>query len=247
MIDFSVKDRVARIKMNRPAKKNAISLEMRDQMMESLKEVEKNDEIWACVITGVDDVFSSGFDLSDDVAASPPAVEELYVQLQSIYKPTIAAINGLCLAQGCGIALNCDIRIASEGTQFGWPQVRRGIFSISGSTLLAGAVPLNRAFEILFTGELFSATTAYELGLINRVVPGTALEQEVTGVLDRILLSAPLAVRATKEAILRTRPGAKHEAYPVVNELFAGVMKSDDAAEGLKAFLEKRPPVWTAQ
>ena len=159
----------------------------------------------------------------------------------------MAAINGLCLAQGGGIALSCDIRIASEEAQFGWPQVKRGISSTSGPTILFQQVPKNIAMEMLFTGDFIPAERALELQMVNHVVPHDKLMEKAEEVIRKIMANAPLSVRAIKETGVRGLDMNMEQRVRLASLISAQVSKSADTAEGLKAFAEKRDPVWTGK
>ena len=243
LVRYRVEDRVAQIVLDRPAKRNAINRQMRAELYEAFVDVRDNDDVWVAVLSGAGGVFSSGHDLSESLEGSP-SVDDLYVLQADQRKPLIAAITGACLAQGAGIALSCDVRIADETAVFGWPQVRRGIASVSGPTMLARRVPLNVAMEYLLTGDPIDAATAARIFLVNRVVPaGQALEAALE-VAHRIASNAPLAVRSMKEAVVRTLPLPQNEAFRVAAELLASLEQTEDAQEGSRAFLEKREPVW---
>ena len=243
LVQYRVEDRVARIVLDRPAKRNAINRQMRAELYSVFEDVRDNDDVWVAVVSGAGGVFSSGHDLSESLEGSP-TVDDLYVLQSEQRKPLIAAISGACLAQGAGIALSCDIRIADETAVFGWPQVRRGIASVSGPTMLARRVPLNVAMEYLLTGDTIDAATAARIFLVNRVVEaGHALEVALA-IASRIAANAPLAVRSMKETVVRTLPMPLDEAFRTAAELLASLELTEDAQEGARAFLEKREPVW---
>lgn len=247
-LDYEVRDRIAWITMNRPEKLNAIDVQLREELFQAFEEVNSNPDIWIGVLTGTGRAFSVGHDLvqmGTGVKSDPNrTTDDLYIYQQSVYKPLIAAVNGLCLAQGAGMALNCDIRIASEKAQFGWPQVKRGISSISGPTLLAHMVPLNVAFEHLFTGEFLNAEEALKLHLLNRVVPHEQLMEEVEKLAKKLLENAPLSMRTIKQATMQGRGLPLEDRVRLARILSNKLAESEDAQEGLLAFREKRPPVW---
>src|SRR5215212_11806148 len=171
---YEVRDRIARITMNRPDKLNAINNEMRAELFEAFEDAERNPDAWLVIITGTGRSFSVGHDLVSMASRAIPGgapgertTDDLYLYLSQFYKPIIAAINGLCLAQGGGLALLSDIRIAADTAQFGWPQVKRGISSMSGPTLLAKRLPFNIAMQLLMTGEPLSAPDALRHNLVN--------------------------------------------------------------------------------
>jgi enoyl-CoA hydratase len=250
-VTYEAHDHVARITMNRPDKLNAINPEMRAELFEAFEEVERDPDVWLAVITGTGRAFSVGHDLVSMAARAVPGggpgertTDDLYLYLSRFYKPIIAAINGLCLAQGGGLALLSDIRIAAETAQFGWPQVKRGISSMSGPVMLAHQVPHNVAMELLMTGDFMSAQEALRLNLVNRVVPPDELMPTVEALAAKIRDNAPLAVRGIKEATLRGLGVELAERLKIGRAIANRVEVSQDAKEGLAAFKEKRTPRW---
>ena len=250
VVEYEIRDRVAYITLNRPEKLNAIDPPMRDELWRILHDFNDNPEAWIGVITGAGRAFSVGHDLvamsgrGDDLFSSEISTEDLYVYQMQIYKPIITALNGFCLAQGGGIALASDIRIASDRAQLGWPQTKRGLGSVSGPTMLAQRIPLNFAFEFLFTGDMISAERAYELGVVNRVVPHDQLESAVDETVLKLLQNAPLAMRAIKEVALRGLNMRLDDRVRLAGIVNRRLQRTEDAQEGLKAFAEKRTPVF---
>lgn len=248
VLDYEVRDHVAFLTLNRPDQMNAQNLEMRCALVEAFQRVDLDPDVWVVVITGRGRAFSAGHDLKETLTpeqeASDPGTANVYRSLQAIRKPTLAAINGFCLAQGAGLALLTDIRVASKEAEFGWPQVKRGISSVSGPTLLARTLPHNIAFEFLFTGRYCSAEDALSLNLVNRVVPKDKVMDETMSIVGEILENAPLSLRSIKEIYLRTKGLSQAEAFYHAGVMTKEVRKSQDAKEGLAAFADKRKPVW---
>lgn len=243
---YEIRDKVARVTLNRPEKLNAINSEMRNELFRVFADVRDNPDVWLALVTGNGRAFSVGHDLLEMGGAEDrgPTTDDLYVFQLTIYKPIIAAINGICLAQGAGIALCSDLRIASDRAQFGWPQVKRGIGSISGPCLLAHRIPLNFALEALMTGEFFTVEQAERLKLVNQVVPHDELLAAADNLVERIRCNAPLAVRAIKEATLRGLGMSLENRVRFAALMNRRVRETEDAQEGLRAFAEKRQPVW---
>ncbi len=248
LIDYEVKDKLAFITLNRPEKMNAINEEMVELMFDILDEVSRDEGVWACIITGEGKAFSSGHDLTyfaGERTQEARAVSDLYQVILELPRPCFAAINGICLAGGAGIALSTDIRLMAEGAKLGWPQVKRGVSSVSGPFLLANLVPRNIAYEILFTGEFISAHKARELGLINHVVPEGRDTLEQTEALARqVMKNAPLAIRVIKDFTVRARHLSNSDALRMGDLFFKKLVDSEDGREGLAAFMEKREPSW---
>ena len=247
-IEYEIRDKVAYITLNRPDKLNAINAEMRDELFQAFQDFEQNPEAWIAVITGKGRAFCVGHDLEEMTA--PPqegdraSIEDLYILQSQIWKPIIAALNGYCLAQGGGIALASDIRIASDRAQIGWPQAKRGISSISGPSMLSSRIALNYALEFLYTGEFIDAREALRLHLVNRVVPHDELMSAVDEYVRKLRQNAPLPMRAVKEAAVSGQYKSLEERVQISSGLFYKVQDTEDAREGLRAFSEKRTPVF---
>jgi enoyl-CoA hydratase/carnithine racemase len=246
---FEVRDHVAYITLNRPDKKNAINRAMRKEVQEAYVRVKNDAGIWAAVLTGAGSVFCSGKDLfekvnPEDEDGSVMSNDELYMYQRFIYKPFVLALNGPCLAQGGGFALNADILIFSERASIGWPQVMRGISSVSGPTFLPHAIPWNQAMGYLMRGRFIEAREALRLGIANQVVPHEGLLPAAERWVREILENAPLAVHAIKEA------GRRGQELPVVDRTYLArdianrVLLSEDSREGIVAFKDKRKPIW---
>ena len=244
---YEIKEGIAYITLNRPEKLNAINPEMRALLWDAFQDVKSNPEVRCAIVTGAGRAFSTGHDLvamANARANEGPSTGDLYVVQSNIWKPIIAAINGLCLAQGCGIALGSDIRIASTEARFGWPQAKRGISSVSGPALLSQVVPRNVAFEFLFTGEFVDAQRALELMLVNYVVPSNEVIPRAEEMAHKITANAPLALAAIKEASIKGAEMGLEERVAFAQKKRDEVLATEDAKEGVAAFAEKRAPVW---
>ncbi|MCH8281733.1 MAG: enoyl-CoA hydratase/isomerase family protein [Chloroflexi bacterium] len=244
---YEIKEGIAYITMNRPEKLNAIDPPMRQLLWDSFQDVKNNPEVRCAIVTGAGRAFSTGHDLVAMASARAnegPTTGDLYVVQSQIYKPIIAAINGICLAQGCGIALGSDIRIASSGAQFGWPQAKRGISSVSGPALLSQVVPRNIAFEFLFTGDFVDAQKALQLMLVNYVVEPDEVMPKAIEMAEKIIANAPLSIAAIKEAAMKGAEMGLEERVAYAQAKRDEVLQTEDAKEGVLAFTEKRAPVW---
>ena len=244
---YEIREGIAYITLNRPEKLNAINPEMRELLWDAFQDVRNNGEVRCAIVTGSGRAFSTGHDLVAMASARAnegPTTGDLYVEQSKIWKPIISAINGVCLAQGCGIALGSDIRIASSEAQFGWPQAKRGISSVSGPALLSQVVPRNVAFEFLFTGEFVNAQKALELMLVNYVVPPEEVMPRAEEMARKITANAPLALAAIKEASIKGSEMGLEERVAFAQGKRDEVLATEDAQEGVRAFAEKRAPVW---
>ena len=247
---YEIKERIAYITLNRPEKLNAINPEMRQLLWDAFQDVQNNPEVRCAIVTGQGRAFSTGHDLvamANARANEGPSTGDLYVVQSNIWKPIIAAINGICLAQGCGIALGSDIRIASTEARFGWPQAKRGISSVSGPALLSQVVPRNIAFEFLFTGEFVDAQRALDLMLVNYVVAPDDVMPQAEEMARKITANAPLALAAIKEASIKGSEMGLKERVAFAQAKRDEVLNTEDAKEGVTAFAEKRAPVWTGR
>ncbi|MBI4498712.1 MAG: enoyl-CoA hydratase/isomerase family protein [Chloroflexi bacterium] len=256
---YEVRNRIAYITLNRPEKMNAINPELSSGLVQALTNVRQDPEVWAAIITGAGDrAFCAGADLirmeertSGDSASQGRSEaanqDNLYQFIRHTYKPIIAAVNGYALAAGAGIVLSSDIRILSERAQLGWPHAKRGIGSVSGPVLLAHLVPINKAMEIEFYADFLSAAKCLELGLANAVVPHEELLAAATAAAEKILTNSPTSLRTIKEAAIRGLDLPMEERIKLATELNTRCMQSEDAKEGLRAFAEKRAPVWTGR
>ncbi len=244
---YEIREGIAYITLNRPEKLNAIDPPMRQLLWDAFQDVKNNPEVRCALVTGNGRAFSTGHDLVAMASARAnegPSTGDLYVVQSNIWKPIIAAINGICLAQGCGIALGSDIRVASSEAQFGWPQAKRGISSVSGPALLSQVVPRNIAFEFLFTGDFVDAQKALELMLVNYVVPPEEVLPKAEELARKIIANAPLSIAAIKEASIKGSEMGLEDRVAFAQMKRNEVLESEDAKEGVAAFAEKRAPVW---
>ena len=255
---FEVKDKVAWITLNRPAAMNSINPELRWQLSEHLNEVENNDDIWLAVITGAGQkAFCAGADLKHRAMERNATSEQLakwrqlaqetkrIIERWHFKKPLIAMVNGYALGGGLEIAMACDIIVAADHAEFGLPEPRRGLIAGSaGVHRLPRQIGLKPAMGYLLTGRHMSAIRAFQLGLVNEVVPANELTDTVQGYVDDILRCAPLAVRATKEAAVKGLDHPLAQAFYTRYEGEVARQQSADALEGPRAFAEKRSPQW---
>ena len=244
---YEIKNRIAYITLNRPEKLNAIDPAMRELLWDAFQDVQNNDEVRCAIVTGAGRAFSTGHDLAAMAAGHANeghSTGDLYVVQSQIWKPIIAAINGICLAQGCGIALGSDIRIASSKAEFGWPQAKRGIASVSGPALLSQVVPRNIAFEFLFTGDFVNAEKALQLMLVNYVVEPEDVMTKAEEISNKIVANAPLSIAAIKEASIVGADMGLEERVKYAGRKRNEILETEDAKEGVLAFNEKRAPVW---
>jgi enoyl-CoA hydratase len=253
MIDFEVRGRVALITINRPEARNAVNGSVASGLQEAVERLEASDELWAGVIAGNGPVFSAGADLKEIAAgrAATLATERggfAGITRLARRKPLVAAVDGPALAGGCEIVLACDLVVASTASSFGIPEVKRALIAGAGGLFrLPRAVPLKVAMELALTGDPIDGGRAYEVGLVNRLCePGTAVEHGLA-LAARICANAPLAVQASRDVVLRGMLASDEEAWKITDAETVAVMTGEDFAEGPRAFIEKREPVWTGR
>ena len=255
-IIFEEKEGVGLIMLNRPQARNALNSALLEELGHVLDAVEKSETIKVLVITGVGEkAFAAGADISE--MATMPAIEgrmfsakgmKSISKLSTIPKPTIAAVNGFALGGGCEVVLACDIRIASTKAKFGQPEVNLGVTpGFGGSQRLPRIVGEGIAKELLFTGDMIGANRAYEIGLVNRVVEPEALLDTAWEMARKIASKGQVAVRLTKQGVnaglnMDLERGLQYE-----TELFGLSFSTADQKEGMAAFLEKRPAIFTGK
>ena len=258
IVDWYVSNHVATITLNRPEAMNALNPELRFELSQCFDTVEADPDIWLAVVTGAGErAFCAGADLKhraierDATAEQKAAWAEMTANTTPLNqrwyfpKPVIAKVNGFALGGGLELALGCDIIVCADDVEVGLPEPRRGLIAGGvGVHRLPRQIGLKPAMGYLLTGRHMSAQRAYELGLVNEVVPRAELDACVQGWVDDILRCAPLAVRATKEAAMRGLDMPLHQAFETAYEAEERRAQSDDAQEGPKAFAEKRSPNW---
>jgi enoyl-CoA hydratase len=235
-------------------KANAISAGVIAAFNAALDDLERDPSVRALLVTGAGErFFAAGADITEfpaAAAAGRPAAGgmDLCRRLGSLPKPTIAAVNGIAFGGGCEIALACDIRVAAESAQFGQPEVKLGIIPGWGGTQrLPRAIGLSRAMRLLLTGEAISARTALEWGLVGEVVADADLRARADTLAEELAGQAPLALAAIKRAVLEGLDKPLSHALDVETHEFTRLFSSDDAREGIAAYLAKRPPTWTGR
>ncbi len=244
------RDRVAILTINRPEKRNALNIKTREEGAAALEELRADDQIRVVVITGAGDrSFIAGADISEFAGRTAITQRDvmlgrsLFTAIDLFPKPVIAMINGYCLGGGCELALACDLRIASETASFGQPEINLGIIPGGGGTQrLTRLVGEGKAMELILTGDIIDARTAYQIGLVNMVVPAAELEAKTMDVANRIAEKSPIALRLAKEAIKTASRSLLDEGLRREIDLFALCFSTEDKEEGVRAFLEKRKP-----
>ena len=243
-------DHVALLRMNRPEAMNALNLATRDELADHIGILGGDNNIRCIVITGNKDVFVAGADLKEmstmtTLEMTQTQVREKWRRIASCPKPVIAAVNGYALGGGCELAMHSDILIAGESAIFGQPEIRVGIMPGGGGTQrLAKAVGKFKAMKILLTGEPFSAREAYDMGLASEVVADDKVLERALQLAKIIADLPPLAIRQTKEVILAGDDCSLDAALTLERKAFDILFDTEDQKEGMRAFIEKRKPVF---
>jgi enoyl-CoA hydratase len=249
LLTFEVADRIATITVNRPDKLNALNDALMAELGIAMDEVARRGDVGAVLLTGAGRAFVAGADigeLADQTATEGKARAErgqrTFRKFERSTKPTLAAVNGFALGGGCELAMACHIRIASDAAKFGQPEVKLGIVPGYGaSQRLPRLIGKGRALQLLLTGEMIDAAEAYRIGLVNRVVPSTELIGAARSMLEGILSQGPLAVAHCIEAVDRGLDLPLDDAIALEASYFGLLSATADKAEGMRAFLEKRP------
>lgn len=246
----------ARITLNRPERRNPLGPTTIGELLHALEAARGDDAVRVVVITGAGKVFSAGGDLSsmgkggtplESGAADfrlPGTYVDLNLALTRLGKPSIAMVNGHALAGGLGLVVACDLAIAADDAQLGTPEINVGLWPMMITATIFRNVSRKRGLELLVTGDKISAADAAQLGLVTRTVPRDRLEAEVDALAEKLAQKSPLVMRMGLTAFhavqdLELEPALRH-----LEGQLAAVLATEDAREGLAAFLEKRPPIW---
>ncbi|MDH3681098.1 MAG: crotonase/enoyl-CoA hydratase family protein [Acidimicrobiia bacterium] len=253
IVTYEREGRNAVITINRPEARNAVNGEVAAGIEAAIDRLEADDEAWTGILTGAGTVFSAGADLKEVASGGGRNLGTERggfggIVVRDRTKPIIAAVDGPAVAGGCEIALACDLIVASTNARFGLPEVKRSLVAGAGGLQrLPRALPFNLAMELALTGDTIDAEQAHTHGMVNVVcAPGEALAA-AAALADRVNANAPLAVRETRNLV---RSGATQDTVDAIGSAtraMAALAATDDWAEGPRAFIEKRPPVWTGR
>ena len=243
---------IARLALDRPERRNALSLALMREMLAALEQVATDNSARVLVIEGRGPAFSAGHDLGEVVANRDQAAYqelfetcvELMSRLHTIPQPVIAKVHGVATAAGCQLVAACDLAIASDDARFATPGVNIGLFCSTPMVPISRTIGRKRVLEMLFTGEMIDAATAAAWGLVNRVVPAAELEAAVVELAERIAQSSPAVLALGKRTFYEQEATDERAAYGLACAVMVDNAQMDDAHEGMTAFLEKRKPKW---
>ncbi len=238
--------------MNRPRSRNALSSAMLDALAQQLRAIDADRTVHVVVLAGEGPAFSAGHDLREIEANPDPGFRErlfaecsdLMVLVTRLRQPVIAQVAGVATAAGCQLVASCDLAVAGASARFATPGVDIGLFCTTPMVAVSRTVAPKHAMELLLTGELVGAEHAHRIGLINRVVADDALADEVVALATVIAAKPPAVIAIGKEAAWRQRDLPLVDAYAYASGVMAANLATPDAAEGIDAFLAKRPPTW---
>ncbi|MGE5346387.1 MAG: enoyl-CoA hydratase [Acidithiobacillales bacterium] len=253
-VTFGTEGAVAVVTLNRPARRNALSLALMRELLDCLAQVGRDRELRAVILAAEGKVYSSGHDLSELVGRDINAYREIFdvcaelmTRIQTIPQPVIAEVQGVATAAGCQLVATCDMAIAAEEAWFATPGVKTGLFCTTPMVALSRAIGRKRALQMLLTGEPVDAKTAVEWGLINEVVPAASLRAETRKLAAQISGASPITVAIGKQAFYSQIDLDQPKAYAYAKEIMAMNSLAMDAQEGISAFLGKRAASWTGR
>ncbi len=244
---YQVENHVAMLTINREKQRNSLTPQVIAQFMDCLDRAETDDHVRAIMVTGAGDKsFCSGADLggaaTEEGKDSFSRYADLLKRMVAYPKPTVARVNGYCLAGGMGFMLACDIVVARETAKFGTPEVNVGLFPMMIGALIFRNVMKKKGMEMVLLGEKLTAQEALEMGLITRVVPFEKLDESVDRILGALIAKSPIGLRLGKEAFHHMSDMPLNEAVDYLSEKLVDVVSTQDAVEGITAFIEKRKP-----
>lgn len=253
IVSYEPHGHAAVLTIRRPEARNAVNADVAAGMEAAIDRLEADPEVWVGVVTGEGPVFSAGADLKAIAAGQAAALSTERggfggITRRERTKPIVAAVDGPALAGGCEIALACDLIVASGAASFGLPEVKRSLVAAAGGLFrLPRALPPKVAMEVVLTGDPIPAERAHALGMVNVLVePGRAL-QGALALAERVTANAPLAVRESRKVVLAAATADDDELWRMSRDGMAALQSTQDFAEGPRAFIEKRPPVWTGR
>ena len=242
-------DGVAKICVNRPPL-NILNSETLMELTVALEKARSDPSIFLVVISGSGDrAFSAGVDirdhLPDKVSSTLSIFNKVFYALRGLDKPTVAVVNGVALGGGCELAMGCDMIIASEKAHFGQPEVTVGAIPPVAVVLLPKLVGPAKALELILTGDVITAAEAQRIGLVNKVVPPEKLEESLKELTDKLREKSPIVLKLTRMSLTRILDVDFRKELEETTDLYLSLlMRTEDAVEGLKAFMEKRKPQW---
>ena len=253
---YRVDGRVARITINRPERRNSLSWGVIESIRAHAAEAKANRDVGVVVLTGTGDkAFCAGADLTGmaagasylDLHEGRGQLAELFEELWSLGKPTVARVRGFALAGGFGLALSCDFVVCSDDSQFGTPEINVGLWPYMITVPLVRAMPPKKALELMLTGRKVSAEEAERIGFVNQVVPAERLDAAVDELTATLAAKSPAIVKLGRDSFYRVWDEEAGQALAYLHTMLTITTETEDAREGIRAFAEKRQPNWTGR
>ena len=244
----TIENQVATFAINRPDRRNALNGNVLTMLSEGLTAAEDDPNVRVVVLTGVGEkAFCAGADLGNGIDGGASRYGDLLKQIMHFPKPTVARVDGYCLAGGMGLMLACDIVIASDRSQYGTPEVNVGIWPMMISALIYRNMLPKQALPMILLGDRFGADTAQQMGFLTEVVPHAKLDQTVSDLTAKLAAKSPIGMKIGKASYRAMQAMPLDEAIDYLSEQLMAVVQTEDAREGITAFMEKRPPNFTGK
>ena len=248
---IDVAEHIGIITLNRPENLNTFNVPLASELNQALKDLDADNEVRVVIIRAAGKGFCAGIDVGDLEGKSPleyyewiTLMEEWAVTIANMKKPVIASVHNIAVANGIGVVASSDLCIAAEGTRFGATAVNVGLFCMGPAVPLSRNLGRKKALELLLTGDLIDAAEAERIGLINKVVPANKLEEETMALARKLAEKSPLAVQLGKKSFYKMADLPYEKAFELTGNHFAMLCTTEDAHEGVDAFLNKRKPEW---
>ena len=253
VVEYEAHDEIAIVRLNNPQKRNVLSRAALGQLIEQFERVEAHGQFKCAILASNGPVFSAGHDLREIVDGSDAERASLFalctqamMSIRQLSMPVIAQVQGLATAAGCQLVATCDLVVAAESASFATPGIKIGLFCSTPAVALSRAVPAKKAMEMLLTAEPLPAREAERIGLVNRVVPDDELTESTLALARQIAAASPYTLGLGKRAFYEQQGLTTELAYQVTEQIMIENARAPDAIEGMKAFLERRPPRWGA-
>jgi enoyl-CoA hydratase/carnithine racemase len=250
-VKTSIKDFIGTITLNRPESLNTFVPELAQDLNDALLEMDADKEVRVVIINGAGDAICAGIDVKGLEGRSPlelyewiGKMEKMSLTISEMAKPVIAAVHNVAVANGVGLVASADLAVASEDARFGATAVKVGLFCMGPAVPLSRCLGRKKALELLLTGDMIDAKEAERIGLVNKVVPREKLEEAAIAMAETMTAYSPLGVQLGKKSFYRSADMEYDKAFELVNNHFAILCTTEDAKEGVNAFLEKRTPNW---
>jgi enoyl-CoA hydratase/carnithine racemase len=245
------KDQIATITLNRPDKMNTFSSQLARELNDALRQMDTDDQVRVVIVKGAGKAFSTGIDIAEFAGKSPQEyqawsalMDEMHLTIADMAKPVIAMVHGYAVANGAGLVFAADLAVVAEGTKIGTTAINVGLLCTGPIVPITYALGKQKVMEMHLSGDMIEAAEAERLGLVNKVVPLDRLEEETLALAQKIIKKSPLAVKLGKQYYYQVINMPFRQRFAYSSEVFARLCTSEDAQEGVNAFLSKRPPVW---